>query len=77
MAAGASDWVVFPGAGGYAADEAYFLHFILETIRNALQGHPALDPNRFAAWIATRHAQVERKELVFVAHQLDFTGKAL
>ena len=38
--AGASDWVVFPGADGYPEDEAYFLHFVIHTGRNALVGAP-------------------------------------
>jgi SAM-dependent methyltransferase len=72
LAAGSSDWVIFAGPGGYPADEAYFLHFIIHTMQSALQGHPELDPTRFAAWIAQRHAQIERHELVYIAHQLDF-----
>jgi SAM-dependent methyltransferase len=75
LAAGASDWVVYPVAQGYPADEAYFLHFIINTIAGALTDHPDLDPVRFQEWIAVRHAQVERSELVYVAHQLDFIGK--
>ena len=72
LAAGSSDWVVYPGPGGYPADEAYFLHFIIHTMQSALQGHPELDPARFAAWITERHAQIERRELTYIAHQLDF-----
>ena len=72
LAAGASDWVVFAGPDGYPADEAYFLHFIVHTIEQALTGHPDLDPGRFSAWIARRHAQVQTGELVYLAHQLDF-----
>jgi hypothetical protein len=75
LAAGSSDWVVFPTAGGYLRDEAYFLHFIVHTIQQALQGHPELDPDRFGRWAAERHSQIERGELVYIAHQLDFTGK--
>jgi hypothetical protein len=30
-AAGSSDWVVFAGSNGYAADEAYFLHCIIHS----------------------------------------------
>lgn len=74
LAAGASDWVVYPGPDGYPADEAYFLHFIIDTIDQALCAHPGLDPARFATWINTRHAQIERHELVYIAHQLDFMG---
>lgn len=73
-AAGASDWVVYPQAGAYSADEAYFLHFIIHTIDGALQDRPELDAARFKRWIEARHAQVERSELVYIAHQLDFTG---
>jgi len=74
LAAGASDWLVFAGPSGYPADEAYFLHFILHTIHQALAGHPELDPDQFAVWLAARHAQVERGELVYLAHQIDFCG---
>ncbi len=75
MAAGASDWVVYPGPQGYPDDEAYFLHFIIHTIHLALAGHAELDAARFAAWIEDRHSQIERRELVYIAHQLDFLGR--
>jgi SAM-dependent methyltransferase len=75
LAAGASDWVVFPGVDGYPGDEAYFLHFIVDTIHQALEGHPELDDSGFAAWVAERHAQIDRGELVYIAHQLDFLGR--
>ena len=75
LAAGGSDWVVFARPGGYPADEAYFLHFIVHTIERALQGHPRLDAARFADWIERRHRQIERGELVYIAHQLDFLGR--
>src|SRR6266571_1801275 len=75
LAAGSSDWVVFAGPNGYAADEAYFLHFIIHTMHTALAGHPHLDAERFAAWISQRHAQVEQGTLVYIAHQLDVLGR--
>jgi SAM-dependent methyltransferase len=74
IAAGASDWVVIPGAQGYPQDEAYFLHYIVHTIHQALAGHPELDGSRFERWIAERHAQIERGELAYIAHQLDYAG---
>jgi predicted O-methyltransferase YrrM len=77
LAAGGSDWVVFAGPNGYAADEAYFLHFIIHTMHTALTGHPHLDAARFTAWIAQRHAQVEQGTLVYIAHQLDVLGRVL
>jgi SAM-dependent methyltransferase len=75
LAAGSSDWVVFAGKDGYPADEAYFLHFIIHTVHQALQGHPDLDGSLFEAWIAQRHAQIEAGSLVYIAHQLDFLGR--
>jgi SAM-dependent methyltransferase len=77
LAAGSSDWVVFADSGGYAADEAYFLHFLIHTIDGALTGHPQLDAARFEDWIRQRHAQIEKGELVYVAHQLDFLGRTM
>jgi SAM-dependent methyltransferase len=73
-AAGSSDWVVFPGPDGYPDDEAYFLHFIIDTIGGALNGHPELEMRRFKAWVAQRHRQIESGELIYVAHQLDVMG---
>jgi len=75
LAAGSSDWVVHSVAGGYPADEAYFLHFIIETVRRALALEPDLDQERFTRWIKARHEQIERGELVYIAHQLDFWGR--
>jgi SAM-dependent methyltransferase len=74
LAAGSSDWVVFAGPDGYSGDEAYFLHFIIDTIGRALGENPELDRGRFRAWIAERHRQIEARELIYIAHQLDFLG---
>ncbi len=75
--AGSSDWVVFATGGAYPVDEAYFLHFIVDTLRGALERHPALAgrETRFERWIERRHRQIEDGELVYIAHQLDFVGR--
>lgn len=76
VAAGSSDWVVYPREMGcYPADEAFFLHFIIRTIQDALSGHPELDGEAFAEWIARRHAQIDAGELIYIAHQLDVLGR--
>ncbi len=75
LASGPSDWVVLPGRAGYPGDEAYFLHFIIHTIQQALKGHPQLPAADFEAWLKERHEQVQRQELIYVAHQLDFFGQ--
>jgi SAM-dependent methyltransferase len=74
LATGSSDWVVFPVNGQYPADEAYFLHFIVHTMHGALCTDPAVAGKDFEQWITARHVQVERGELIYIAHQLDFMG---
>lgn len=75
LAAGSSDWVVFPGPDGYPADEAYFLNCILDFFESTLEGHPNLGPQELAAWLTERREQIERGELTLIAHQLDFLGQ--
>ena len=75
LAAGSSDWVVFANESNYPADEKYFLHFIVETMRQALTKHPDLDQVTFNEWITQRKAQIEAGKLVYIAHQLDFLGR--
>jgi hypothetical protein len=75
LAMGSSDWLVFPGADGYPGDEAYFLHFIVNTVQAALAGHAQLPPERLAAWADARRAQIVRRELVYIAHQIDMLAR--
>lgn len=76
LAAGSSDWLVLPqGAGGYPGDEAYFLHHILSTVEEALSQRSEVDQALLNEWLAQRRGQVDRSELVYVAHQLDFLAR--
>ena len=75
LEAGSSDWVVYPRAGGYSAEEAVFLRWILRFIEHSLTGHAELDPGALAHWLEQRRAQLARAELVYLAHQLDFLGR--
>ena len=77
LAAGSSDWVVHPVGGGYPADEAYFLGCILHFVESTLRGHPELDDGEFGAWLTIRRGQLACGALVYVAHQLDYCGRAL
>ena len=77
LSAGASDWVVHSVNGKYPADEAYFLNFILHFFEESLTGHAELDASAFAAWLKERRAQIERGELVYIAHQMDFLARVL
>jgi SAM-dependent methyltransferase len=78
LAAGSSDWVVYPAAdGSYPADEAYFVRSILHTIRDALRNRKdQVEPADLADWLAVRRLQLAAGELVYIAHQLDFAGRA-
>jgi SAM-dependent methyltransferase len=78
LAAGSSDWVVSAGPdGNYPGDEAYFLRSILNTIQNALRNRPdRVEPADLADWLAERGRQLAAGELVYIAHQLDFVGRA-
>jgi hypothetical protein len=78
LAAGSSDWVVYPAPdGNYPADEAYFLRSILNTIRDALQNRQdRVEPADLADWLAVRYRQLAAGELVYIAHQLDFAGRS-
>ena len=78
LAAGSSDWVVYPTPdGSYPADEAYFLRRILDTIRDALCDRPdRVEPADLADWLAVRCRQLAAGDLVYIAHQLDFAGRS-
>jgi SAM-dependent methyltransferase len=78
LAAGPSDWVVYPAPdGSYPAAEAYFLRAILDTIRDALRNRQDwVDPADLAEWLTVRYRQLAKGELVYIAHQLDFAGRS-
>ena len=78
LAAGSSDWVVSADPdGNYPGDEAYFLRSILNTIQNALRDRQdRVEPADLADWLAERRRQLAAGELVYIAHQLDFAGRA-
>lgn len=76
LAMGASDWVVHPLAtGGYPAEEASFLRFILETIETALRGQAEIDEDQLAGWLKLRQGQLAGSDLVYIAHQLDLLAR--
>ncbi|MEN8807758.1 MAG: class I SAM-dependent methyltransferase [Desulfobacterales bacterium] len=75
LAAGASDWIVYPRRRRYPMGESYFLHHIVHTIDEELAHHPEIDPDHFKAWIAKRHVQIENGELVFMAKHIDILAR--
>lgn len=75
LEAGSSDWVVHGTKDGYPQEEEYFLHHVLHFVEQELSGHPALSSDDFAGWIRDRRRQVERGELIYIAHQLDVLAR--
>ena len=73
--AGASDWIVFPQNGDYASDIAYFLHHIINFVWESLNADTELMDAGLREWIDERHAQIERGELIYMAHQLDVLAR--
>ena len=76
LAIGSSDWVVHAVDGAYPTDEAYFLGCILHFVESTLRGHPQLNARAFENWLTTRRRQLARGELLYIAHQLDYCGRA-
>lgn len=75
-AAGASDWVVFPQEGAYPADESRFLLYILHFFEQSLGHHADLPAHVLTNWLRQRRKQVQRGELIYIAHQMDFLCRA-
>jgi SAM-dependent methyltransferase len=75
LAAGSSDWVLVPGPNGYHEDEVSFLHFIVNTVDNALRDHPGMDTSALSHWARKRHEQIEARALTYIAHQIDILGR--
>jgi SAM-dependent methyltransferase len=71
IAAGSSDWIVYPRDGDYPEDERFFLSCILGFFEESLSARPELDPNELGSWLRARREQLAAGELVFMAHQLD------
>ncbi len=78
LAAGSSDWLVWPTAAHtYPAEEAFFLQYILDFIAAALIAQTSFDHDRLKAWLGRRRDQIAAGTLVFLAHQVDVCGRRL
>ena len=72
LEAGSSDWLVYAQDGQYPADEAYFLGCILHFFEDSLGRRAELAATDLSRWLTLRREQVQRGELVLIAHQFDF-----
>jgi len=76
LAAGGSDWVVFPREDGYPDEEAYFLYQILHFVETELADHPDLSRDDLEEWLRRRRRQIEEGRLIYIAHQLDVLAQS-
>ena len=70
LAAGSSDWVIHPRKAGYAEDEVFFLHAMIETVEQELARKDS-PPSGLAAWACLRRRQAQDGQLSFLARHLD------
>jgi SAM-dependent methyltransferase len=68
LAMAGSDWVVRPRDDRYPADEAYFLHRLLDFVADALADE---DVEGSGDWLDARRTQARDGDLTYVAHQYD------
>jgi len=61
---GSSDWIVRPESAGYPHDEAFFLRFVIGMIEQTV-GTATED------WVSVRRKQIEDRQLLYIAHQID------
>ncbi|MFP8954144.1 class I SAM-dependent methyltransferase [Natrialbaceae archaeon A-arb3/5] len=86
LEAGGSDWIVRPVGDGYRADERAVIARVLGTIDDALAAIEATAVDGTAAtpietaerrrWFDRRERELDRGDLVYVAHNLDVLASA-
>ncbi|KTG13326.1 SAM-dependent methyltransferase [Haloferax profundi] len=72
VSAGGSDWVVHPEHDGH---ERVFLDRILGFVEESVGGAEAVDDETLERWLATRHQQLERGTLSYIAHNVDVLAR--
>lgn len=45
------------------------------TSKSAVEGYDQISSQKLERWAEIRHRQVENKDLIYIAHQLDLLGK--
>ena len=75
LASGRSDWRVEPEAGGYPADEAFFLETVLGFFEKELRASAAVTAAGRDDWLAARRRQLAAGRLVYTARQFDLAAQ--
>lgn len=72
---GPSDWVIAPIRGHYRDADRIVLDYLLTHIERVVRAVGTLPDHSLTAWFAERGRQIERAELLYIAHQTDILGK--
>jgi len=77
LSAGGSDWIVRPTEDGYPGSERQFVAHLLDTIDGALADFESavIEATTRERWLDRRRGELDRGELVFVAHNLDVLAR--
>lgn len=75
LEAGPSDWVIVPRHGKYPDDERLVLQYLLTHLGRVVAASGEIPTATVQQWIEARLSQVDRGELVYVAHQLDVLAR--
>lgn len=73
LEAGSSDWILMPREGEYYPREGEFLKAILSMVDSAVTG--MLGKEERSRWLRRRLEQLEARELIYIAHQLDILAR--
>lgn len=75
LEAGSSDWVVFARNQDYMPEEVVLIKAILSMVEKESTKSADVDPGEFSSWLKTRQHQLNKGELVYIAHQLDILAR--
>lgn len=71
---GSSSWLVLPENGSYPSDEQFFIECILDYISGSAKQIEAQEPEA-RGWMAERLEQLKCGTLMYIAHNMDYSGR--
>lgn len=76
LAAGSSDWVIYPRNYTYTSEQAFFLHAIVNMVEGELDKNPDT-PSGLRTWARLRHHQIDTGRLSLIARHLDLLARRI
>lgn len=75
LTAGASDWIIHPGPDGYRTDDRTVLEWMLLSVEGALRDQGRIAPAHLERWVTDRRAELRRRQLSLIVHQIDVLAR--